>query len=84
MQVNTSGLRPRSGKARLIAHMAAPKPCSKHQPASSRTVIGGYALSGVKISCLPRLAKSDTFLTEGRHLRKNFEPEVAPLELAFA
>src|SRR6185437_4578160 len=46
-------------KARLTTHMAFPKPLSNDEPASSRAEIGGYALSGVKISCLPRREKRE-------------------------
>ena len=48
------GVASAKGEARLLGHMASFSPLCESEDASSRTVIGGYDLMGVKISCLPR------------------------------
>ncbi len=52
-------------------------------PPMSATESTPWSLVGVKISCLPRSAKSVSF-AERRHLGQCVEAEVAPLELALA
>ena len=64
--------------------MASSKPLPEGEHASSRTVIGGYALSRREDLMLAEMGEERAFLAERRHLSKHFKAEVAPLELALA